>query len=331
MPWVYIWTSKLKCAYVWTTPVKCIYVWTTKVRPMGVACLCLYLVWGGGSWWAWTCSWCCFWWWGWAWWVREISNACFTPWTYNITVWEWGWKCSFVSVDWCWCWCPSCISWNWINYCVCGWGCGAWITCCSWYSRKQQLTWASWWSGGWGLCGRSWGSHIWCWCGHGWWCWQTCSSWMRYGWGGWWAWAAGKSVSDTSAKPVWWIWVNTTFFWASMCIAGGWWGGNTNSCTPNCSWNGSSCVSWTYWWWRWSGCNCCWCPATCYWWGWWWSWRSTSAAICPWGAGYQWIVGIRYPASCNYNITWGTKYSCTIGGTTYCIHCFTSNGTLTVS
>ena len=45
-----------------------------------------------------------------------------------------------------------------------------------------------------------------------------------------------------------------------------------------------------------------------------------------WNWGW-WVAIFRYPTECWYNIEWWCKYTCW----DYTIHCFTSNGTLTVS
>jgi len=266
MPWVYIGTSKLKCAYVWTTPVKCIYVWTTKVRPTSPTIDYLIAWWGGGwgDWANWRQS-------GWGWGWGQVKYCCgyeINTWSYTVTVGSWGGISTWGGVS-----CFNGISSNW--WCGgqtapwkigsyyrsgCGWNSGSW---CAWWECggiRCQYCYRSWWGWG-GQCG------VWC-----------------------------ASVSRDCAA-MWGKWVCLNFTWATVEY-GKWW----------------------------MSCPYGWCQTTlCSQWGmgssytWW---------VTNWGWG---IVIIKYPSSCWYSITWGTKTSATISGVTYCIHCFTSNGTLKVS
>ena len=295
--------------------------------------LCIYLVGWGWRWWTWMCYQCRTWGWGWAWWVWEVNNVTFVKWNYTVTVWAWGYKCDYSVDDGCGNWCPSCITWTWVNYCVCGWGRWWWAVCYNNWSVWMQSTWIAWWSGWWWwFCNFAWWSHVWCWLGNCWWHWQCTCSWApRYAWWGWGAWYAWADAYWSNWCWYWGIWVCTTFFGAAKYIA--WWGnGWWDVYAPaNCKRDGSwTLISTTYWGWRWWARYCKWEAATCYWWG-GWGWGNCSN-VNAWWAWYQWIVGVRYPLSCGYwnFITWGTKYQCTIWWVTYCIHCFTSSWTLKV-
>lgn len=292
MPWVYIWTSKLKCAYVWTTPVKCIYVWTTKVRPSDPSIVDFALIWwwwGGGY----TSGWYPWWWWGGGQ-VIICSNFSLQPWDYCVIVWEWG--------------CGMMCSCNWgdtkFNWITAYWW-GAW-----WPTERNGCNWWNWWWG-WG----SWSGTIhrgWCWCS-----WFNWGSGSHYA-GAWWgAWAWGSWCSSSQTR-------------------GGLWGSCTNvRLTCNCS-MGNFAGGWGWWWcswgaafswgwgWAWGPRQKDWCSATGIWgwWGWgWWGWTRN------WWNWWWGAFILTYRCDCNYNISWGTKSLCGV----VCVHCFTSDWTLTVS
>lgn len=278
MPWVYIGTSKLKCAYVWTTAVKCIYVWTTKVRPTNAVVDFLLVGWGWSGGWGRNSNNCYGWGWAW-WWVIYCTNYTLSPNTYSVTVGTWG-----SGVLWG-------VGWNrWIESCfnslVAGWGGGG---------NYGNIYWLSW-------------------------CPQSNSNWNIGCWGSWWwgwAWSAWCDATWTWSR-CWWTWWNGLSYsieWSSKNYA--WWWG----------WGGR-CGQWAWSFWGWTGgkLNVAPTAATTCWSGGGWStqcWSETyRSGAWAWG-----IFVLRYCCSCWYSISWGTKYLCNW----YCIHCFTSNGTLTVS
>ena len=310
MPWLYIGTSPLKCAYVWTTAVKCIYVGTTKVRPAWKTVDFLLVGWGGSGWqqynqynpWAW----------GWGWWFIECFNYLLTDGSYTVTIGRW-WcaRNSSVTNYNCVHWCSSCFNWieaYWwwagkgagvsASACFCGWSGGWWSWQNCWYAWG---TWCSWqWNNGW--------------------CWVNTFAW----WGG----GAGTVWVNGANNKAWnWgCWKCSCMSWACCWYS---WGGGWGASCDNDNYVG---LGWCGGWWKWSRycTTCSACPATYYGGGWWWSGSRKSNTF--WGNWYQWVFILRYPASCGYSITWGNcKYACTIWGVSYCIHCFTSNWTLTVS
>lgn len=189
-------------------------------------------------------------------------------------------------------WWDSCF-WSLVAYWWWGWNCSnVW-----WWS-----TWWSWW-GSW-LCRCPWCWIYWQW--HNWWAYWTNQWW----WGGWgngawldWVWIGWACFWH------WWEWFCSDISW-EMCWYAWWWAG-----WWRCGW-----IWWCWWGWD-SVADGVWCNATYYWW-WWGGWCRCLA----WN-WYQWILILRYPISCWYNITWWTKYECNW----YCIHCFTSDWTLTVN
>lgn len=297
MPWVYIGTSPLKCAYVWTTPVKCIYVWTTKVRPSwpSIDFLLIWGGWGGGT------------------------SGCYRNWA-----WWWGagWViyCLWYSVD------------KWA-YCVI---IGSWWVTCSGGNRR----WTQWWNSEWNWLVAYWGGW--------WWAWNTSAdiSWGGDGWSWGWSWSR-------YAREWWkgceWQWNDGG---ASEYRRSGWWGGYSSAwCKGGAQyygWNWGDwletditgkveCFAWwwgwgayrywgvnSYWWWGWGG-DCSWhvsgCPWTTCWSGWW-----GAQANSPWAWAW-WVFIVRYACG-TVNVTW---WDCCYLCNWYCIHCFTSNGTLTVS
>lgn len=232
-----------------------------------------------------------YWWWGWAWWVIQCTNYEMNAWSYSVVIGAW------------WCWIGSYCDWNdWWNstfnwLTAYGWW-GWW-----WYSNRP---WHNWWSWGWWwyLYATWW---TWCsWQWHNWW-WCT-QNWSWWGWGAWSAWCQWAS---NYYWGYWWNWILSCIDWTAKYYSP-WWSWH--------SWYNYS-QSWNSTWWAasWAQASS---NATCYWWWGWW---------VPYSASYwQWKAGIfilAYPSSCWYSITWGTKYLCNWN----CIHCFTWNGTLTIS
>ena len=266
MPWVYIGTSKLKCAYVWTTAVKCIYVWTTKVRPTSPT-IDYLIAWGGGGWGDGTNS--RQWGWGWGW--GQVKYCCgysINTWSYTVTVGSWGGTATWGGT--------SCF-----NGICSKWGCGGMTA--PWYISSYYRSGCGWASGSgcaWGTCGG-----------------VRYSSCYRSWWG--WGWQCGAWCASANGAhcSLWGCGVCLNFTWAT--VEYGKWGMSW----PYNSQTTTLCSQWG------AGCG--------------WAWSAWA-----WGGG---IVIIKYPSSCWYSITWGTKTSATISGVTYCIHCFTSNGTLKVS
>lgn len=318
--WISIWTGDITCAYLWTNPLSEIYVWATKVRPtITEALIDFLLVWGWGAGWQ---SWGLWWWGGWAGWVVYCEWELLQTWTYSVCIWKWG--CGYIAY-WC---CPqrsgedSCF----ISYVACGGGWG-WYWCATgtWYLSPNWYDWASWW---WGARCGSWGTGTqWC----NWWAWVTWNA--KYGG----SWGGGYTSEWCIATTTWsglmlchnwgdgWLWYNSDITWQTEYYAYWGWGGASTRWTP---WD------WHCWWGDWgTKCNCpCyanWCPATTYgsWWGWAWDRCTCCSGRTYGGDGCQWIFIARYPSSCWYNISWGCKYECNW----YCIHCFTSDGTLTVN
>lgn len=297
MPWVYIGTSPIKCAYVWTTPVKCIYVWTTKVRP--TKSVDYLLIWGGWGWGR-ACNNCRWWAWGWAWGAILCEGYSLNSWSYCIVVGAWGAKgASYWCNGWNSCfWTVVAYGWGW------GWGC-SWSNMCG--------------RNGWSWGGAAWGATYYAcvgkgcsWQGCNWGCGRGSSTCRPWGWGGGSRGVWGNATSDIVA----WnggLWICTNISWAYQCFAWGWgWGGCCTACGKGCYWGWNGGVSW-------AGTGCA--ATTCWSWGW-----GGSYASC-WG---NWACGvfiIRYKCW-EYTMTWGNcKYLCNW----YCIHCFTSNWTLTVS
>ena len=305
MPWVYIWTSPLKCAYVWTTAVKCIYVWTTKVRPTDKFVDYL-LIWGGGGWGrAYNQTSTHFAWGGGAWGAILCEGYCLNKWNYCVVIWAWG----AVSTT-CWCngwsscfWTVVAYGWGW------GWGC-CWTKACG---RDG-------WSWGWAAWGGTYCACVgkgcaWQGCDGGRWVCTTCYKSWGWGWGSRWVW--GNATSDGCCWGNGGLWICTDISWAYQCFAWGWGGGGRlNAWGKGCYWG------WNGWYYG----AVKWCAATTCWSGGW----GGSCATCG-GAWACWVFIIRYKCW-EYTMTWGNcKYACNIGWTCYCIHCFTSNGTLTVS
>ena len=242
-------------------------------------------------WWWWGGS--QFYWWGWGWWwVIQCTNYEINVWSYPVVIWAWG--------SWQW----TCCDWySWWNSTF------NWLTSYGWwYWWGSSRKWWNWWSWGWAWYRATAASCIWYWCSwqwYNWWCSVSNGSW---GWG--WAWGAWCTWT-TYYWWVWWAWVVSNISWTTYYYSP-WWTWH--------SWY-DYCQSWNSTWWAASWARAL-SNATCYWWWWWWT--SPNASYWKWKAG---IFILAYPSSCWYNITGWTKYLCNWN----CIHCFTWNGTLTIS
>lgn len=319
--WIYVWDNAIKCIYLWDTPLKEVYLWDTKIRPIITEKIIEFLlVWWGWAWWQ-ARAYSSWWWGGWAWGVVHCTNEVINNWTYPVTIWLWwcwachtcvrcggnstfNWYTAYGGWRWAY-WCASCTSgdfsrnwgngasWWWSARC---WSAWTWTQWCDWGSAQSTLN-AWWWWGGWFTS---------CWC-------ISNSTWSSLCYcRNWWDWWAGYS-SDIS--------------WEIQYYAYWGWGWAWNS-----RWAG---WVWYCWWWSWGNwtvwCmqNSYWCPATSCWsWGWWAWWFCCNCAsrTISWDGGNGVFI-LRYPSNCWYNITWWTKYLCNW----YCIHCFTSDWTLTVN
>lgn len=282
--------------------VKEVYIWSCKVRPTNATVEWLLVWWG----WAWGRSRYRAGWWGWAGWLIYCACDVLQKWARCcVVIWAWG---TWSNTNYLW------ACWNWWNSCF-------WTIVAYW-----------WWWGGWMYT---------CACGCPW----------APGWSGWWA----AWCNTTCASACAWQW-NIGWPW---CLTRWWWGG-----WACCAWcvSASSYVWWAWWWWKWYSID--WTTGRAYSWWWWWGWCTTWGAAgsgtwwcgwcyrCPWKNainpwswwGWGWCTGCssccmawwngadgtfiaRYPCTCWYNITWGCKYLCNW----YCIHCFTSDGTLCVN
>ena len=207
----------------------------------------------------------------------------------------WGWGGWWVVIN---CWyellldCYNVVIWDW--WCT---ESGNWWDSCFW---NMYAKW------GYGANGCIWGS--WWWDKYWWWNW--CIGWTgktsRWWWGGG-AWQNGWTDSNRRKG---WDWLCTDIS-GDCCWY--WWGWSGGCCTStNCTW-------WQWWGWQWGKC---WCSATYYGWGW-----GGSCSSTRWWCWYQWVFIVRYPNNCGYDICWGNKYECNW----YCVHCFESNGTLTIN
>lgn len=234
-------------------------------------------------------------WWGW--WGWNINKASW---------WWWAWWllhcCDYLITSWQYC----VVVWDW-------WWTWAWRSqteWCNWCNSTFDWITAYWW---WGWAGTQWYDY-----------WQNWWSWWWWGWCAWWTWCVwqwhdwGKWAWYSSSSSGWWGW--WWAWWAWCCWSRPYWWLWWTWCTLNISW-----VSYTYS--RgWDGSAClgsCWTPRDWvnYWDWWWW------ACWCYWYCWHSWIFIARYPTACWYNISWWCKYTCW----DYTIHCFTSDGTLTIS
>lgn len=274
-----------------------IYVGQDLVRPAPKdTCIDFLLVawWGSWVWWTYAQHW----WGGGAWWYIMCSDYLLPQWSYPIVVWAW-WACT-PWTQWysCTCWHKGCNSTfdNLVAYWWWAWAWGssweAWMSWWSWWWWTRTNSYAACCVGQW----NKWGAGY---------CWSSFSAWG--GWGG--AWWAGWSTSSRCCWASWWAWCCVSAFGKAFCFSW-WWGWG---------WCRSGWAWWTYWWGSW-GCytNAWGAWSTC--WSWWWGWN--------WGwAWANWVFLARYPANCWYDVTWWTKFECNW----YCVHCFTSDWTLTVS
>lgn len=313
---IFLWDTAPSKIFIGSSEVASVWAWDTKIRPTN-RILDFLLVWWWGAWWL---SWGWLWWgWGGAWGIIYCEWEIIETWNYMIHIWEWG------------CWLD--LWWNkqggdssFNNY-IAYWGWGGWYGCASgtWGSCPVWCNWASWW---WGSRCGSWGIGT-QWCNWGDWLITANSA----GWGGGWyttTWCVATRTGSTLLYCQnwgdWWLWYSSSITWQTEYYAY-WWGwGAWNS---RWAYGIGSCWGWN--WGDWTNCprNASWCSATTYgsWWGWaWWRCICCGGKVCG-GNGCQWVFIARYPSNCNYNITWGTKYECNW----YCIHCFTSDWTLTVS
>ena len=215
-------------------------------------CAFSYLVvWGGGSWSAFTVT--NYGWWGWWWGGGEVKqwNGVFVPWDCGcITICI---GCWWAQASW-WssgnCWCPSCIAF-WASSVVArGWGISS-----NWYYWGDSWSWCTWW---------------------------TSSNWLV---NGWWGWAGAFGNWGNLSWRVWWNW------WLGITYCGidfGWWGwGGSWCCCKNCYWFWHWCCGWGNWWccrsWVCAWCDATWCGGG--WWGstlcaWrWWKWWDWAALI----------------------------------------------------
>lgn len=253
----------------------------------------LLVAWGWG-WWYWG------WWyrsgWGWwAWWLIYCTK--YQIWdidTASITIWAGWWGGAN--------WWNSVFCSTLFNIVSCWWW--AWGSMCA-----RWCSWGSWW---WGGSSYYWDCYWWSWVAWQWNWWWT-GWWDENSWGwGWASWGWWGGVNYQSWGWWWWCqlnisWTNTWYSWGW-----GWWAGCVYA------W-GDSRWRWANWWWNWWR-----------WWWWWsattyWSWWGWGSASSGWGSWCQWIFIMRYNKNCWYDISWWCKYECW----DYCIHCFTSNWTLT--
>lgn len=220
-------------------------------------------------------------WWGWAWWVIHCENIC-AMWGSTACVVIWWWG----------------TYWGWTNQWNNWWASCLILTGCTYT--------AVWWWWGWGgtnsnLYWRGWGSWWWGWycqSAWAWWnwtAWQWCKWWTGWNrWWGWWGWVCWNWGNFSGGYWWnWWLWLTTDISWTSQSFA---------------------------WWWGWNGWNRVW-----YWCCWWWNGKQNATTCWSWWGNCAtwagWILILRYPTACWYNVTWWTKYTCW----DYTIHCFTSN------
>lgn len=240
--------------------------------------------WGGGGYT--NCSTTC-WWWGWgAWWLIHFdSYPIATGAVYDVKVWTWGAKHSNGNYSSFW---IVAAHWWW------GWACA---TC--WGTSKD---WGSWWGAN--ACGSAGVKYTYCpfekW--NNWW---VANSSVRWGWWG----GAGTSWYEGSACcGLWWCWLEFDISWENVYYSTwwNWWGIILNPSTP--------------WGWKWWCTNTSWTDGSTPW-SWWWGAGCVNSEYCnQWWAWHwaDWIVIVRYPTACWYNLNWWIKYTC--GGNT--IHCF---------
>lgn len=237
------------------------------------------------------------WWGGWGW----------NSYRYNSGWWGWAWGVVYcdgflVDKNWTsvtiWCWWTN--NWSWGTSCL-------WELIAYWGWNWGQYTsnwgnWASWWWSG----TSDYSSPVWwTWCQ--WWNWGTANAnvWW-WGWGFCWNWCWGGNWNG-------WLWIVSCISWEEQCYAWGW------------GWWWGSPWAWCYWgWWGWWYCGRWW-DASSYWSWWGGGWYTNSSRSCAWWYWCQWVLFVRYPASCWYSISgWDCCYECNW----YCVHIFTSDWTL---
>lgn len=234
----------------------------------------------------------------------------------------WGW--------WWWSWCCRCPRWAWwgwwwavvicTNYTLPLWNYAVKIW--SWWCWGAATTSDVWWWGWTCTCFRGIVANWWCWWGLWWWnswnwkSWWTSLWYSRYLAGWWWGWA-----SENWCKPScwttwwnWWGWCWPTVCWIYFSPMWWWWGGWW--CANYWSW-------WSWWGWHWASSSANASYATwIWWWGWWWY---ETRSWCWW---QTWAFIFIYPKDCWYQITW---WNCCREANWYCIHCFISSGTSTLT
>ena len=215
-------------------------------------------------------------------------------------------------------WGGNCITHWW-------WGGAWWVIIWKNYALSKgsyNVTIWSWWTNAW-----NWGNScfegyvaLWWW-GGGTWCRTNCAwkNWASWGWA-WWkiptVWIAQQCLyvhggwfwgdwCCCSSGYGWdgGIWYLTSMTWHEECFA--WW------------WGGSNWWHWMYWWWN-SQSNASTCGS------WWWGSNNGNYYYRWW----WWALIISYPSDCGYNISWA---NCSCVCNWVCVHCFTSNWTLTVN
>lgn len=295
---------EISSVYLWTNSNIEVYAWVDKIRPIiKDATIEWLLVWWGG---AWGRARCRAWGWGGAGGLIYCASETLPIWTCCcVVIWAWGTGAASSYNPANYKWGNSCFGsvvayWGW------GWG---WMC-----AYNRWCAWAAWGSGWWGAaCNAAWGTRCDASYGNCGWAWYN-TTW-GWGWGAWGAWCPANWAGNYYWWA-WWCWCTSSISGVSVVYAAGWgWGGCTGR--SNSQWGG---CGWCY--------RVAWCAATTYWSWWGWAWCTASNTCCmAWGSGCQWVFIARYPSNCKFNVTWGTKYECNW----YCIHCFTSNWTLTVS
>lgn len=290
---------EISCAYLGNTPFAEIYAGETKVRPVKVERFIDFLLigWGGMGGNATTSRWRPAWWGG-AWgFVECFWYEISAPWTYTVTIGCWGqdWGNSPLYGRGC----PSCFDtviayWGWM-----------WL-----YNAGMDASLRNGASGGWWSCWVAWGCALYWnqWCKGAWNMGSYC--------GAWWGWAWATPSWSWYCPMKWGDGKCSSMSWEEQRYSWGWWGASGNA---------NNIAAWGAWGWG-NGGTCRYAPTSAtYYWGWGWG-----AGLCGWTIWWswcQWVFILRYPSSCWYNITWWTKYLCNW----YCIHCFTSSWTLTIS
>lgn len=238
------------------------------------------------------------WWWGGWWWVGQTNSNCYW------CSWWWGaWE--FVIYYWAEVslWEHTIVVWAWWAW----WAANAngWKWWCSCFDDKRADWW--WYGAGWyyNWSNNGWCSH-WSWWGRSWWrCYMVGCQWLwntsnarSFAW-----WGAGWDATYNGSTFEWWSGKTTDFTWVYKIY---WCGGYTTAiwcCYPRDAntWDGGL-----------GSCQC----------------------NCPWWAWGSWFIAVRYPIDWSYCISSSTWWTCSqvnICWTCYCVHCFTSSWTLTIS